>query len=373
MKTLRLFFLLMVCAIIFPTFIAAAIHYVSPTGSATWTNSTAINAPCSIGVAFANANAGDTVYFRSGTYNVPAKNSGDWMTGYYNVAHAGTPENPIVFMAYPGEVPLFNGISGGSGDQDGQGYYGYATIFSTYYHSYISFDGFSFQADTGASQARIVVTGGDNSSTTRTTGCAVKNCVLYGGTIISPSGDNHEGIFVSQTRYSVISNCKIYSYHQSMNNHNTSGIKTYHCDHISVENCEIYDCTVGIFYKSDTDSSSIRYNYLYNNYEGVLITPDMHPSMDTDNLSVYQNVIINNNQGMEDEAGGADSGTHGDDFLIYNNTLYNNGKACGMGYSDAGGHGLSFYNNIVVSNTGTYSLVTGDRNNWRSYIKGRGP
>ena len=52
----------------------AAVHYVSPSGSASWGQSSDTASPCSTACAFANAHAGDTVYFRGGTYNVPPKN-----------------------------------------------------------------------------------------------------------------------------------------------------------------------------------------------------------------------------------------------------------------------------------------------------------
>lgn len=157
----RVFSLLTVCAFVSTAFVVASIHYVSPTGSATWANSTALSAPCSTGVAFANANAGDTVYFRGGTYNVPAKNFSDSYHGYYEPTNSGTANAPIVFMAYPGEAPVFNGTSGGTGDIDGQGQYTFATIFGTNDKSYIIFDGFTFQANKGTMKARIKIQGAE--------------------------------------------------------------------------------------------------------------------------------------------------------------------------------------------------------------------
>ena len=56
----------------------AVTHYVSPSGSATWANSTTIATPCSLSTANANAKAGDIVYLRAGTYNtqIAPANSG---------------------------------------------------------------------------------------------------------------------------------------------------------------------------------------------------------------------------------------------------------------------------------------------------------
>lgn len=117
MKTLRLFVLLMIGSCVFPAFIAAAIHFVSPMGSASWAQSSSIASPCSTAVAFTNAQAGDTVYFRGGTYRTPKRNLGDSYSGYYNPANSGTSSSYIVFVAYPSEFPLFSGLAGGSGDQ----------------------------------------------------------------------------------------------------------------------------------------------------------------------------------------------------------------------------------------------------------------
>ncbi len=49
---------------------AAAEHYVSPDGSATWERSTSIKTPCSLDTANRNARAGDTVVLRGGVYGL---------------------------------------------------------------------------------------------------------------------------------------------------------------------------------------------------------------------------------------------------------------------------------------------------------------
>ena len=109
MKTLRLFVLLMIGSCVFPAFIAAAIHFVSPMGSASWAQSSSIASPCSTAVAFTNAQAGDTVYFRGGTYRTQKRNFGDSYSGYYNPANSGTSSSYIVFMAYPSSSLYFRG------------------------------------------------------------------------------------------------------------------------------------------------------------------------------------------------------------------------------------------------------------------------
>jgi parallel beta-helix repeat protein len=261
------------------------IYYVSPDATSTdWAAARNINSPCTIQTAFDNAQAGDTVQFRGGIYNVPVRSSGTWLTGYYAPNHSGTEEAPIVFMAYPGETPVFDGKQGGV-DRDGHGYYHHATIMSnarytgsgTSFHEYITFDGFTFQCDGGVNEARIALTGGDNYfKGQRVRGLVVQNCTFNGGTWdnearingVGGTGDNHEGIFISQVTGLVIRNCRIFDYNHTQNNQNTSGIKTYHSDNVIIENCEIFDCTRGIYSKSNTDDLTVRYNYIHDCNEG---------------------------------------------------------------------------------------------------------
>ena len=341
-------------------------YYVSPESTSTnWAAAASAATPCTTATAFTNAVAGDTVFFRGGIYIVPPKNSGNYMTGYYNVAHSGTAGAPIVFKAYPGETPTFDGVSGGTGDIDGHDYGHRSTIFSTYYQNYIIFDGFTFQSDGGVSEARIVVTGGYNDSKTRTTGCVVTNCIINGGTDVTPSNavpgsvgsyDIREGLFLSQTENLTISNCRIYDYKQSANSFNTSGIKAYYCRNVSVENCEIYDCTLGIYYKGDIDDSTIRYNYVHDCYSAVCAAgygwwndPNDYSKgyflSESDNLSIYHNVFSFSTDGMLSVVD--TDGTCSDGLTIYNNTFYTAGNQRNVGISLPGGSGQSFYNNIV--------------------------
>ena len=72
-------------------------HYVSPSGSATWSASTSIDYPTSIATANANAVAGDTIILRGGTYY-----------HYISPANSGTDiSNRVIYQAYTGETPTF--------------------------------------------------------------------------------------------------------------------------------------------------------------------------------------------------------------------------------------------------------------------------
>jgi hypothetical protein len=404
-------------------------------GNGTWANSTNINTPCSISTAFSKAMAGDTVYFRGGEYKVGAGVS-------YSPANSGTAENPIIFRACPGEVPVIHGtvtpkITGyaGSGTDNtilvdptknfltlgivswdvlrtkdtGRGGAAVASvknatsialqgkphnsldgfregdwyevgrdsaggIFATGTKSYIVFDGFTFKATNSANGDSEL--GGIHiysSSYPRKTGNQVRNCTFIGpGTKKIVHGDNREFIRIEKQSNVLVKNNTIYGLHhvkEGVNDTaimNTSNLKTYHSDHMTIENNEIFDSATAIFLKSDADDSIVRYNFIHDNRSGIIVTPDMI-AMNTDRLQIYHNVIANCSDQVSNGGsffiagmGGNDSGTHGDDNIVYNNTFYKtnyNTLAVGHGPSQRG-HGFSFYNNIIVSLTKTYSLVT---------------
>ncbi len=89
----------------------AATFWVSPTGAATWVNCKSDvplsgTAACAYTTANLNVTAGDTVFFRGGTYTMSGGNN-------YNSGVApqvsGTSGNPIIYKAYAGETPVFTG------------------------------------------------------------------------------------------------------------------------------------------------------------------------------------------------------------------------------------------------------------------------
>jgi len=61
--------------------VSAAEYYVSPTGTASWSDCTNINTPCSLQTANQNAQAGDVVYLRGG----------DYIDQSIDPSHGGTP------------------------------------------------------------------------------------------------------------------------------------------------------------------------------------------------------------------------------------------------------------------------------------------
>ncbi|MBN2234033.1 MAG: right-handed parallel beta-helix repeat-containing protein, partial [Opitutales bacterium] len=332
----------------------AGTYYVSPDSVSTdWAAAANAAIPCTVQTAFDNAQAGDTVQFRGGIYLVPQRPTGNGLTGYYNLAHSGTTDNPILIMAYPGEIPVFDGTSGGSIDIDGHGYNGFATILGFYRVDNVVIDGLTFQGDGGVAEARVNVASGDNNYSGKRYGnIVIRNCVFNGGTsdnaarvqidgVWTGTADNHEGLFLSQVSNVTVSNCRFYNYRHATNNGNTSAIKTYHCDRLCVENCELFGNTFGIHYKTNTDDSVISRNYIHHNYIGAYLWNYL--SQSSINVSVYHNIFAFNSQLAFTDVTQESSASDG--LAFYNNTCYSGDEKC-VSVELAGGINKQFYNNI---------------------------
>jgi hypothetical protein len=344
----------------------AANHYVSNNGTASWAASTNIVTPCSTRVAFDSAQAGDTAFFLQGTYNTPERNFGDWYLGYYYCKHDGTSGAPIVFMRHSSaDSVVFNGTAGGSGDHTAGGTSCFATLFATNDKNWIVFDGFKFLADEGSSMARVMVGSNDRNFNGNV---VIKNCVFDGGVVLGATDtDNREGLLIHDAVKVTVQNCYFYNYLQVNDNHNTSAIKAYHDTTINVTNCEITNCTVGIYWKGYTYGTKIQNCYVHDCNECIFITPD-DIGMEHDYDTIYNCVITYGEYAGAWMVESGVYGTHGNDFVVYNNTFYGNtSKSLGAQYCESG-HGLTAYNNIIIQSSG-YSLRTVDMTGWRNYLK----
>lgn len=344
-------FMILLCMVT----VQAGTYYVSPTGSATWTSATNISTPCSVSTAFANARSGDIVLFRGGTYSVPAKNTSDTYHGYYEPANSGTGDadvNRIIFKAYTGEIPLFNGTAGGTGDSRY-----YATIFGTNGKDYITFDGFTFQSDSGTKLPRIYI--GHDDSVDLSVGVKVKNCIFNGGSNLTnaqPAGENLEAIRIEHADNTNIQGCIIYSIQDQTNNENVSGIKIYFSTNVAIKNCEIYDCRRGIYVKNNVHTVDISYNYVHNCIDGIYANPDGGADI-MPNMSIYQNLVTRCNNSIQIYAVATNTV---DNLSIYNNTIYSSSTSGTYGIYVGGvcqqvSNNVVIYNNIVQGSQ--YKLV----------------
>jgi hypothetical protein len=295
--------------------VQASTYYVSPTGTATWAQCTNINTPCNVLTSFGNAVAGDTVYFRGGTYNVPAKNFLDTYRGYYEPANSGTAGSPITFAAYPSETPIFNGTAGGTGDVPD-----FATIFGTYGHSYIVFDGFKFKANSGTKMARILI--GSDDSSNRSTNITIKNFDIDGGSEQISTQDNRETIRINNADDVLIHRCKLYNARSTNGYFGINGIKSYDANRVTVEYCEISNTEGAIYLKSSTDSWIVRYNWLHDNQIGIYVTPYVTASEHNANNHKIHNNVINKSSYSSIHIYCQDGAT-ANNLEVYNNTIYN--------------------------------------------------
>lgn len=347
-------------------------YYVSPTGSAAWTQCTNIATPCAPATTMSNALAGDTVYFRGGTYELYYDMSKDpsyyWGKGILGPLNSGISSNPITFIAYPGETPLMNChtdtvrtdncMAFGNSAENG-------------FMDYIVWDGFTVQADDGVTMGGVALKGYDDGRS-RAVGNVIKNCIINGGATVLTSTDNREGMRIDYTSGTLIQNNTLYNFRQMDDWHNTAGIKTYHNDHLIIENNEIYNASAAIFLKSDTDDSIVRNNYIHDAYLGLRATAFAWTDFrsDSDNNSIYNNVFSNMSYIALSLYG--QEGAHFDNTEIYNNTIYCANTNNGLSPSE--GQNYKIWNNIVQAcpdgqyTTGyaNITLAESDHNNFGS-------
>lgn len=320
---------------------SAATYYVSPTGSASWSTCTNINTPCSPVVSMTNAGAGDTVYFRGGQYELSYDLSKDpswyWYKGILNPANSGTITNPITFAAYPGETPVMNCHTDTVRTDN-------CRAFGSQ-QDYIVFDGFYFQADNGLKLGGLVIAGDDRGNgNIRDLGNVVKKITINGGSTIIPTNDNREALRIDKTSGTLVKNCKIFNVRggPGVQRDNIAGIKSYHNDHLTVENCEIYNVDTAISMKSDTDDSVFRNNYIHDCEAGIFVA--VYLTQNSDRGKVYNNVLANcSYRGFGVEEGEMATS---DGWEVYNNTIYNTLRGIGM----ANGK-WKVWNNIIDDNT----------------------
>ena len=259
--------------------------------------------------------AGDTVLVREGVYNVGSSPS--WSTPAVTPSNSGTPGNPITFKAYPGDQVTIT-TSGGQAAIGSNG------------RDYIIWDGFTVEMF-GRMKGILLHT---------TKGCVIQNCEVIGDYI--PTTDNHDGIRVDASQDTVIRNCIIHGV--KGDSHNSAGFKSYGIDNIIIENCEIYNCTDGIFLKGRGDGNIVRKNVIHNcdihairGYgQTGYIDDSQHWLTDTD---IYQDIIYDCSMGTY-------SSVSDFNFKVYNNVFFN----CERGSGISNVHNsASYWNNLYIS------------------------
>ncbi len=275
--------------------------------------------------AWEQAHAGDTVYFRSGTYTVTSQISTRGM-GY-----DGTESSPITFMPYPGETVNLNANINRAFmiHKDWNIIKGFNCTFpgTMFYFGYDNTVHGGEVSDINAS----MTTGGDNTAlvyiNSGSSDISIKNCVIDG-----PGSGAHL---------------------------NTTAIIIFLAQNISVLNNEISGFPIGVYYKHGTSSSTgfeMAYNYITNTTRYSVET-NSHAGNIHDNIFGANNARFRINE----ENGHADG-----DY----NTINHNTFLSGQIYLSSDGDGAN--NNTITNNIiSSYSACcSGNSWDYNAYVSG---
>ncbi len=306
------------------------------------------------GVAMTTPVAGDTVYFRGGTYHVNSKPTGAFQNVLLLLSHSGTSGHPITLASYPGETPIFSlesgmaALFGTSPSQNSFGDLSYVRYIGLTVNITATFDNPATPGFTNSPRAFSM--GGTNNE--------IGYCKIVGCNVTT--GDNHEGIFFSAGLNGTnnwVHHCDLSGFTNTGNSHNSSGLKVYAGKVLLVEDNYFHGNTVGIYDKDaggttgtppdGTHTTTYRRNYVTGSaVAGWLGTNQGSQAT----YLIYDNVI-----GNVFQLSGYQTGTQ-----IYNNLLPNLGNGLGAGptvHGYIGFQGLDpqfylgqFWNNVINCN-----------------------
>jgi hypothetical protein len=368
-KTAIWFFVALICLACFNLQAAECKRYiVSPNTSSTnwqaaeWTNypSTPSCIPVTPQTAFDKAVAGDTVYFRGGTYNYEGET--DDKNSRFYPANNGTNGNYIEFRNYPDELPIFNdtnkidcnsGMMGVGGDGDGV---------PKHSRSYIILNGFKFTKE-GEGSPRMGIIQSDH--------IIVKNIEIVGKYMAEFPYGNYDLIRIEDSSYITIQNCLLYGNHDGNKGHG-SAVKDYSSHHVTIEKCTFYDCDVAFERKGSNEYAIFRYNYGYNiglvspNKQFITLVQGSGANEGDHFMEIYQNVYYADHADatsffkMDNEAS-----INTNNIKIYNNTIH----STEWGYVNAQkSDGMMLWNNIVVGVDSSRRIIETQDNVTYDYI-----
>jgi len=321
----------------------------------------AIGSPWTPEEGLANALAGDVVYFRGGTYNLPLDLVTN-TTAYYSVrgvlnpANSGTAAQPVAFVSFPSETVILNGLTD-AGHLNGEHLF---VLGNNDDKEYITFDGFTIQADSGVKMAGVRLSG--TTLGTKARGLSILNCIIDGGSTAIPTLelDNRDGLRLEDTTGISIYQCLIKNCNHDANAGNTVGVKMYRNDYPTFDSVEVFGCSGGIYMKTFNAFVTIRNSFIHDNNTGVWgqtygLNADAGGARTCNYGLLENNVIVNNsyaNFGITHEDEGLAL-----DWVIRNNTMY--GAQFGI---VAPPTGWDIYDNILdnMSNYNIWSYRDGE-------------
>lgn len=307
--------LLSLLFLIAPPFALAADYYVSPTGTATWAECTNVNTPCGGKTAAINAVAGDTIYFRGGTYDPASDPVQEWIDRPdslkyerlpWNPQNSGTSGNPITFKAYPGETPVFiDNVYGGA--------------FGAAYRDWIVWDGFNGTiVDRPGQTIGLAAFWNANN-------CIIRNSNLTG--ILKGDSKNSGLIRADYSRYLIIENNVLHDMNDGVN---AAGVFNFYSYDMIVRNNDIYNNYLGIWDKDTEQNNQYYNNHIWGGNDsstrcmvGIQINDQAEWIGAATDAKAYQNVIRNCDTGI----------------YIYTTPIEN--------------YNVSIHNNVIINNAGT--------------------
>ncbi|MDH5179034.1 MAG: right-handed parallel beta-helix repeat-containing protein [Gammaproteobacteria bacterium] len=322
-------------------------YYVSPAGTASWAECANINTPCSGKTAVQNAMAGDTVYFRGGTYDPAADPVQAWLdtadnlkyeTLPWNPSNSGSPGNPITFKAYPGETPVFLDNSfGGS--------------FGAVNRNWIVWDGITATiVDYPDFPIQLVVFNYAGH-------CVLRNSNLIG--IRKATHHNSALVFLTYSHDILIENNRIHGmnsyeptdpeYIETANN--ASGILNFYSYNMFVKNNDIFDNYYGIWDKDTEQNNQYLNNHIWGTNAasagcntGIQVNDQLSEYGASSGARAYNNIIRNCDIAISVYDGvGTSNGV-----AIYNNTITDSDSTNQAGIFITGSsNGADVYNNII--------------------------
>jgi hypothetical protein len=323
--------------VLFSSLSHAETYYVTPNGSAVWPACKNINTPCSWQAAMANVVAGDTVYFREGTYDPGASCPSTWENVAMTPAltHSGTAASPITFKAYPGETPIIKACPNAM------------PAFGARDVSYIIWDGFSSTTVDGTGEVWLFLYW-------NSTGSVVKNCNFTGNT--RSIYKNAAPIRIEQSSDNEVTNNVVHGMKGDSNAVNTAAIWLFDATRAKVHNNTIFNCKNGLMQKTGPNvDNEIYKNYFYSiTTYGIMLDEESPGGGSGD--KVYQNVLVNvGNMAINVYPGTTTTSEYQTDYLIYNNTIYGSGTGIGTGER---ARSNQIWNNIIYQlSAGSNPLV----------------
>lgn len=315
---------------------AADTYYVHPSGSASWDQ--CMNnreTPCSAKTSMSNANAGDTVIFLDGVYDVGERV--DWEHPALMPTNSGSSGASIIFKAENSLYAIIHGTGTISG----------ASVLGVQGHDWIVYDGFKITAEDKD--------GGDSvpgqACFFNAENCTIQNCEIDGGGNPVLGSPNVNAVTARHVVGMHVKNCIIHGFKNTDNQHNTGGYQSYDSTGAIIENCTIYDCTSAIFDKEGGNSNVYRKNLIYNCSYGFEI--QSASGKDNSNHEIYQNIFSNLSFSVFIKP--PNDSNEADNIKIFNNTSYNNTR--GICYAD--GDNWQFWNNIFVGSSKAAIYGTG--------------